>query len=224
IAVTVIATGFNYKDVNLEMPERNNEPQKIRFNLGDRNQAADTVANVTTPEPVQHVDLTPKLMELSGGRPVEVVQENTFAPEPPIFFGIDKQQTLNAETTPADDNSFKVFFKEEKPVEKEEPPVVIGERVLSADEIEERRRFEAQKRALEERAEKLRNMSYKIKGGDSNDEIEHMPAYLRRNVNIDNNAGSSSSHMSSYRVGSDNERTQPGLQTINTFLDGKKPD
>ena len=84
---------------------------------------------------------------------------------------------------------------------------------------------EDQKKALEDRAERLRRMSFNIKGTDSSDEMEAVPAYMRKNTKLDNQ-GSSDSFYSGYTVGvNDTDSTsQAAIQTINTFLDGKKPD
>ena len=112
----------------------------------------------------------------------------------------------------------RLVIKKEEPVE----DVIIkrGERILTADEIEEQRRFEEQKRALEDRAERLRRMSFNIKGTESTDEIESVPAYMRKNVQLDNSS-SSTTQYSGYTVGNDN---RGNINTINTFLDGNKPD
>ncbi len=102
----------------------------------------------------------------------------------------------------------------------------IGDHVLTPFELEEKRRFEDQKRALEERAERLRKLSFNIKGGDSPDEIENVPAYVRKNINVEEGMKSSDTFYSGYTIGFDNEPNskQASIQTINTFLDGKKPD
>ena len=112
--------------------------------------------------------------------------------------------------------------------EPEREPVVmkIGSRVLTEDEIEEKRRFEEQKKALEDRAERLRRMSFNIKGNESVDDIENVPAYMRKNMKLDNGVSSSDTFYSGYTVGHNDEQNNPQatIQTINTFLDGKKPD
>ena len=108
-----------------------------------------------------------------------------------------------------------------------EEPVKIGSHVLTEFEIEEKRRFEEQKRSLEERAERLRRMSFNVKANESNDDLENVPAYVRRNMNIDNsNVASSDTFYSGYSVGTNNQQnnSQASIQTINTFLDGKRPD
>ena len=106
-------------------------------------------------------------------------------------------------------------------------PAKFGSHVLNEFELEEKRRFEEQKRALEERAERLRRMSFNIKGQEGTDEVENVPAYVRRNVPIENNgAASSETFYSGYSVGTNGQQNnnQASIQTINTFLDGKKPD
>ncbi|MGN6477705.1 MAG: hypothetical protein ACTHKV_10805, partial [Flavipsychrobacter sp.] len=106
--------------------------------------------------------------------------------------------------------------------------VKIGDRVLTAMEIEERERFEAQKRALEERAQRLRNMSFNIKGNESTDDMENVPAYVRRNMNVDDKGvASADNYYSGYSVGMNDQqqnKNQASIQTLNTFLNGKKPD
>ncbi len=84
-----------------------------------------------------------------------------------------------------------------------------GERILTEDEIEEKRRFEEQKKLLEDRAERLRRMSFNIKGTDSNDEMEAVPAYMRKNMKLDNQAGSSDSYYSGYAVGMNDDPNNP---------------
>jgi cell division protein FtsZ len=68
-------------------------------------------------------------------------------------------------------------------------------------------------------------MSFNIKGTESADELEKVPAYVRRNIDIDDNVASADKFYSGYSVGvNDQQNKQASIQTINTFLDGKKPD
>lgn len=80
-----------------------------------------------------------------------------------------------------------------------------------------------QKRKQLERVAKLRSISFNVKNMDNNQEIENVPAYLRRNIDLDNGAGSAEHFYSSYTIGQNGE-SQAEINTINTFLDGKKPD
>ena len=80
-----------------------------------------------------------------------------------------------------------------------------------------------QKRRAAERLHKLRNLSFNINSADPNNEFETVPAYIRRNMELYNSNSHIESFYSNYEVkpGKDN---QAHISTINTFLDGKKPD
>lgn len=246
ISVTVIATGFNHKEINMEMPAKNNEPEKIIVTLGDQN------ANVTpAPEaPVAEVDpMAPTLVEMP------VVNQGVVIDAKPSFpvqedkrevFTLDANEKTSTTTTPAPatsnetvntqpptasvpDNDIQLVIKNELPAQPEQPQNAssyrIGDHVLTAFELEEKKRFEEQKRALEERAERLRRLSFNVKATESHDDMENVPAYVRRNMQLDNNTPSSETYYSGYSVGvNDTKNNQGSIQTINTFLDGKKPD
>jgi cell division protein FtsZ len=92
----------------------------------------------------------------------------------------------------------------------EEPPMV--------DETEE------QKRKAAERLHKLRNLSFNVNSADPNNEFENVPAYIRRNMELYGNSFSAVENFySNYEVKKD-ENNQTQISTINTFLDGNKPD
>ncbi|MFT3904455.1 MAG: cell division protein FtsZ [Niabella sp.] len=80
-----------------------------------------------------------------------------------------------------------------------------------------------QRRKIAERLQKLRNLSFNANYSDPNSELEHVPAYIRRNLELHNNTSHVESYYSKYEVSSDDEN-QGQINTINTFLDGKKPD
>ncbi len=80
-----------------------------------------------------------------------------------------------------------------------------------------------QKRRASERLHKLRNLSFNVNSADPNNEFETVPAYIRRNMELYNSNSHIENFYSNYEVsaGQDN---QAHISTINTFLDGKKPD
>jgi cell division protein FtsZ len=83
---------------------------------------------------------------------------------------------------------------------------------------------EDQKRKAAERLHKLRNLSFNVNAADPNNEFESVPAYIRRNLEVHNTALTSiEKFYSNYTVKSD-ENNQGQISTINTFLEGKKPD
>jgi cell division protein FtsZ len=82
---------------------------------------------------------------------------------------------------------------------------------------------EGLRRRAAERISKLRNLSFNMNAADPNNEFETVPAYIRRNLELYNTVTSVESFYSQYEVKSD--KNSPGeISTINSFLDGKKPD
>ncbi len=82
---------------------------------------------------------------------------------------------------------------------------------------------EEQKRRAAERLHKLRNLSFNVNAADPNNEFETVPAYIRRNMELYNNNSHVENFYSSYEVKTD-QNNQTQISTINTFLEGKKPD
>ena len=108
--------------------------------------------------------------------------------------------------------------EEEQPVQLTQPILMSSvEELAPQDEAEELRR-----RAID-RIAKLRNLSFNINAVDPNNEFETVPAYLRRNMELHNSIADVESFYSNYTVKTD-ENNQAEISTINTFLDGKKPD
>jgi cell division protein FtsZ len=80
-----------------------------------------------------------------------------------------------------------------------------------------------QKRRAAERIQKLRNLSFNINAADPNNEFETVPAYIRRNLELYGTINNVENFYSNYEVKAD-ENNKAQISTINTFLDGKKPD
>ena len=243
ISVTVIATGFNYKEINTEMPARNAEAEKVVVTLSDRKTTEEPVADSFVPAPDYSYSvesLAPTLVDVPEEQPI-IFETPQQIEEPAVdaeryFLSIEETPQIEeipvvSTYTPEPPRQPEVTYgftsRVEEPVR--EPVVMkIGERVLSEDEIEEKRRFEEQKKAFEDRASRLRSLSINIReGNESNeDDIESVPAYKRKNMNIENGVASSDTFYSGYTVGvnANTENPKGFIQTINTFLDGKKPD
>ncbi len=108
--------------------------------------------------------------------------------------------------------------EEEQPVQLTQPILMSTvEELAPQDEAEELRRRNIARIA------KLRNLSFNINAVDPNNEFETVPAYLRRNMELHNSIADVESFYSNYTVKTD-ENNQAEISTINTFLDGKKPD
>ena len=88
---------------------------------------------------------------------------------------------------------------------------------MGGEEMEEQRRKAA------DRLQKLRNLSFNVNAQDAGNEFEAVPAYMRRNMELYNTVNSIENFYSNYTVKS-SEDNKAEISTINTFLEGKKPD
>lgn len=231
IGVTVIATGFNYKEIK-DIPERPKEnDRKIVVRLGEDGTFESSSQKQETPKkessPLDF--LAPKLVEKTPEpapalKPLPISVDNQ-----PRRFPTDMQSRLSepqpeSPVKAEESTAFTLTIKEEVPSDES---LKIGGHVLTTEELEERKRFEDQKKALEERAERLRRLSFNIKGSEGTDDMENVPAYMRRNIDLPQNGGSQdTSYLSGMSIGLNEgqQGKQASIQTINTFLDGKKPD
>jgi cell division protein FtsZ len=229
LSVTIIATGFHHKEINSEVPvKKQPEAEKIIVPLGQVGGQA--LVEAKAPEIAKPAadPMAPVLVEAAPAPQFQVpVPEPTPIPEVKTSFILEipkvEEPAIREEKVQPVQQEIKMpelelIIKNEEP--KQEVQIKRGERYLTPDEIEEMRRFEEQKKALEDRADRLRRMSFNIQGTDNNNDIEQVPAYMRRQTNLENAAGSSDSFLSGYSV---NDK-KGNISTINTFLDGKKPD
>ncbi len=119
-------------------------------------------------------------------------------------------QLVMRDDIPAADRPLAHHAQQPLTASNEEPPM--------ADENED------QQRRAAERLKKLRNLSFNINAADPNNEFETVPAYIRRNMELyGNSAQVVENFYSNYEVKTD-ENNQTKISTINTFLEGKKPD
>jgi cell division protein FtsZ len=91
-------------------------------------------------------------------------------------------------------------------------PTVIN---LNTDD-EERRR-------AKERVAKLRSLSFNTSADFTDSELENIPAYLRNETKMHNTLAEVESFYSNYSVNTD-ENNKTEINTLNTFLNGNKPD
>jgi cell division protein FtsZ len=141
---------------------------------------------------------------VEGPAPLHIVKQE----DEPVF----EMQLVVKNSHDADEEKEKSKVRQTMPImisSVEEPPI--------GDETDELKR-----RAME-RIAKLRNLSFNVNATDPNNEFESVPAYLRRNMELHNSIADVESFYSNYTVKSD-ENNKAEISTINTFLEGKKPD
>lgn len=107
------------------------------------------------------------------------------------------------------------FLKKEEPVAQ-----VINEPIeakLSEQEMAKKIAAEELQRKAQERILKLKELSLKLKTPQGLNEMEHEPAYKRRNINLENVPHSSESQVSRYTL-SENEDKKVEIRPNNSFL------
>lgn len=84
---------------------------------------------------------------------------------------------------------------------------------------------EEQRRRATERLHRLRNLSYNMNSNDPNNEFDTVPAYVRRKMELfgNNQLASVENFYSKITVEKD-EKNKTQISSLNSFLDGKKPD
>ena len=138
-----------------------------------------------------------------------------------IELEIKKVEEKPARVEPVIEMEMQLVMKEEiaEPVIAPQPESRVAAASEDFDDAEE------QKRRAAERIQKLRNLSYNMNNtADANNEFDAVPAYVRRNMDLFGTALTSVENFYSKVTVSKDENNQTQISTINTFLDGKKPD
>jgi cell division protein FtsZ len=142
-----------------------------------------------------------------------------------IYSGQDqaKEDTKNdKEENKEEALKLKMIFKEEDEAGENVTPVIGTPQnpaiPIGLEETEDQRKKAA------ERLAKLRNMSFNVKNLETSPELETVPAYIRRNVSVEEVKNASEGLFSGYTVSDPKNNNQAEISTINTFLEGKKPD
>lgn len=98
-----------------------------------------------------------------------------------------------------------------------------GSRYMTDSELEAEVNFELQKRAFDERAARLRSMSFNVNRADIDNDELNVPAYQRQNKSLEEHPASGDEIYSDIKV---KQHMQNGsnISTLNSFLNGKNPD
>ena len=125
------------------------------------------------------------------------------------------------------ETEMRLVVKDSHPAAEEKPQVQVQQtQSIMMSNVEEpalQDETEDLRRRATDRIAKLRNLSFNINTADPNNEFETVPAYLRRNMELHNAIADVESFYSNYTVKS-NDNNQAEISSINTFLDGNKPD
>ncbi len=197
--------------------------ETLQFKYEEKNAVEDQRGFLSKPTSVYATPVAPKPEPI---QPVELpfMQENI----PPTV----NEMPATAQTTEEEAPAPVLHLKQEEEDEtsgigfviREEPAApVYKQEALPLDDLDE---DEVKKRMAQERMQRLRNLSYNMNSNDANAELENVPAYVRRNMELfgNNNLTTVEDFYSKYTVKKEDESGTGTISTINTFLDGKKPD
>lgn len=225
-------------DLNMNVDEVKKEvtPQDIVFfDLSPEPQ------NVTKPEVVSVIHQQPKPVEkevsqnqvskdqTNPERP-SVKPSQIYVERPPVQRNLPAEDPIALPDFQLDEEPVEEMHLVEKKADVDEEPEVKpeprqtiafmmpeNEEPSMADEEQE------QKRKNVDRISRLRNLSYNSTGSEANNEFESVPAYMRRNMELHNSIANVESFYKNCTIGSD-ENSKIKISTINTYLDGKRPD
>ena len=203
-------THIDFQEVAVKKTENKNENKEIKASPsssvhGENSQLSNLSSGGFLVKPAQIYADEKSLMPESDTHGEQLpVQNSVREDEPEMELHLVIKESQNAA---------------EEPVVQQSQPIMRSsvEEPALQDETEELRR------RAKERVAKLRNLSFNVNASDPNSEFETVPAYLRRNMDMTNQIADVESFYSAYTVKS-NENNQADISTINTFLDGKKPD
>jgi len=246
INVTLIATGFNANPVvtftekkaekivrrldeqtNLapvssnQSPVASGHPDSHREPVAPKQESLEpvlkTAAQIVTPslpsatiEPKQENTVEPFLKPVEAKLPAET-RITPIEREPEIEFEIVKRVTLDDQpVTPV--NNTPVAPIQQTPVQ----PEFLSKPNEKVD-LTDPAFIEEQRKKSQERIEKLKQLSYKLRSPSGITELENEPAYKRRNVDLDDPQHSSESTQSRFTL-SEGEDKKTELKQNNSFL------
>ena len=120
----------------------------------------------------------------------------------------------------------KLVMKDEIPEPADVPKITqpVGNTSRSVEDLAMQDDADDQKRRAQERIQKLRNLSFNMNTADASTEFDSVPAYIRRNMELFGNTLTSVENFYSKYTVKPDENDKGHISSINTFLDGKKPD
>ena len=187
------------------------KPSNIYEESNDTTEMEESVEAEPTPSFTFEFDTVEATPELAMEETVEEAPVES-TPEPVVF-----ETSFRMVEQIEEEPTMQLVMKEVEPMNNARPAHQDFD--MPVDNAEE------QRRKVAERIQKLRNLSFNINNGaDPNTEFDAVPAYVRRNLDLfGNTMASVENYYSKYTVEQD-ENNQTNISTINSFLDGKKPD
>jgi cell division protein FtsZ len=241
ISVTIIATGFTAeadlkKSFNAEKEE---EKTLLVLNTNGTVEEKSEIVELVQPTlfaevPEESIEETPKFevntytvpnAAAMNMRPA--LMAHTAQVAAPIAKVVEPKKTV-FELSLEDEMPIRNDIKEQEIIEPQDEIIMVGDieinrrmgsRYLSDEEIQEKIEWEQKKRKFDDRATRLRNISHSNNlNGDSMNDIENIPAFMRNQKPLEDYPASDEKVMSEIQIS-----PSGNIETRNTFLDGDVP-
>ena len=208
--------------------DKNDEEEKVEWILSQSTLLTERVEGSHSLSQQKITEDSSPASAASGGY---LAKPSNIYAEPKIEKSVsDEQSDNNTVVNPIMEEEpspeMQLVFKDDIPAAEEPRAHQIQQPVTELPSVEEpalQDEAEIQRQRAAERIQKLRNLSFNINAADPNNEFETVPAYIRRNLELYNTISHVENFYSNYEVKTD-ENNNAQISTINTFLDGKKPD
>ena len=210
ISITLIATGFSRPVITTHI-------------LGEiKNTLYAPQASAIKIEPITEVQLVvePVIMQKSFEEPSRIIPEPTVTNSPMTLFADNTtertEKTAEASIQNSEPLEVRSFFNQEPEFEIVNPPMKVEAKVPVYVPAEKPTMEQEDQRL--DRISKLKSLSHKTLSPSNVEEMERVPAYMRRNVDLPETSHSNDSQVSHFSLSSDaNNKT--GLRE-NSFLHG----
>ncbi len=226
INITIIATGF-------ETPIVKHELKKKRIGGIDTEDHSETNSTTSTPTTIDNSNINEKteIAEITEVTEIKKISTETVTTSP--IQNDDEKKTVHLLSEVEDKvekQDVPVFKHVSKPSSlirhSEEPYLSVGH-TISSKPIEQKKEViqqpdngnESISKKSAERVNKLRDLSINLRSPEKVTEYENEPAYVRKQVQLDEADHSSESVISRYTLGEDS-KNGPIIKSDNSFLHG----
>lgn len=172
---------------------------------------------------VKEIEFTNTVHEISFEVTNDEVNTNEIESNQTVVYRLEEDNTFTTEIKEEITLNTQQEFTFNKAEEK--PQNIIHELNASVEEVEEPKMEESNQisateeyfKRTQERIQKLKDLSFKLKSGRVLSDLENEPAYVRRGVNLGNVEHSSNNNISRYTLG-ENEDKKGEIKPNNPFL------
>ena len=236
--MNVIIDPYNSSQIKTGQTNNVDEKGAVYFELTTENNSdvEQPVTETEKPATEETEEVLPHLQFTEHEHSLLSKPENIYAEQKEEVNRVEEKETVRQQETKgkgtAEQPVFPEMFLNEKETNTDEQKIEAETKITpSASNISKSENnfldvdvAEEQRRKAAEKIQKLRNLSFNMNTADPNSEFEAVPAYIRRNMELfGNTLASVEDFYSKYTVNKD-EDNRTHISSINTYLDGNKPD